>query len=93
MAVLRTVISTLSFYDKQTNEEHYASHINKVIAPCKQKYYSSYFCSSACWEKMIQPPTGRSLAYKFLYMLHGEEPTTNAVGVLDKAFILHADYK
>ena len=44
------------------------------------------------WNR-LQPIPGKSIAYNFLYTLHGKEPDPETVRALDVALILHADHE
>lgn len=103
MAVLRTVISTLSFSDKQADDtesdkqaddtEHEAN-LNKAIRLQAQlPMVVTAFARMRAGQQPIAPQPGRSIAYNFLYMLTGEQPPSLAVSVMDKALILHADHE
>ncbi|MFD2671646.1 citrate synthase [Marinicrinis sediminis] len=94
MAALRSIVSTLSLYDEEANEMSDEANIRKAIRLQAQlPTIVAAFARLREGQEPIQPKQGASIAYNFLYMLTGEEPTDIAVEAMDKALILHADHE
>jgi citrate synthase len=94
MAILRTVVSALAFYDAnpdgRTPENLQRISIQLVAqAPT----------IVAAWERMrkglepLAPRPDLDYAGNFLYMMSGKVPDQLAARVLDEAFIMHADHE
>lgn len=94
MAVLRTVLSVLALYDKQADDEGYEANINKAVRLQAQlPAVVAAFARIRAGNDPISLQPGHCLAYNFLYMLTGEEPSPLSVAVMDKVLILHADHE
>lgn len=94
MAVLRTAISALALYDEHANDTGHDANINKAIALQAQlPTVVAAFARIRAGKEPIPPKAGHSIAYNFLYMLSGEEPSASAVSAMDKALVLHADHE
>ncbi|EPY14913.1 MULTISPECIES: citrate synthase [Paenibacillus] len=94
MAVLRTAISALALYDEQANDTGHDANVHKAIALQAQlPTVVAAFARVRAGKEPISPKPGHSIAYNFLYMLTGEEPSDSAVSAMDKALVLHADHE
>jgi len=93
MAVLRTCVSLLSFYDKEAEINNEKTNRKKAI-----RLVSRIPTIIAMWERIkkgksiIQPNNKLDHASNFLYMLFGKKPDFASSYVFDKWLILHADH-
>lgn len=95
MEILRTVVSSLSFYD--TTDQAAVDHDSNV----KKSFHltSQIAMIVAMYDRIrkglqvIGPEKSLSHAGNFLWMLTGEEPSATATRALDVALILHADHE
>lgn len=94
MAVLRTAVSALAFYDADADDTSRESNQAKAI-----KLQSQIPTIIAAYARIregkepVAPLHDVSIAHNFLYMLTGEEPAEIAISALDKALVLHADHE
>lgn len=95
MDVLRTSVSALGFYDKET--AHKTDRENAVKAAIKLTAQFSTVVTA--WERIRQgkepvaPLADQNIATNFLYMLRGEMPEADEVKIFDICLILHADHE
>jgi len=94
MAVLRTAVSFLSFYDTQADDNTEESNLRKGI-----RIVSSIPTIVATFDRIrngkepIAPKKDLSLAGNFIYMLSGKQPSPSAERALDMYLILLADHE
>jgi citrate synthase len=94
MEVLRTVVSALSFYDKDAEAMDHDANVRKAIRLTSQIAMIVASYDRIRKGKSVTPPdTSLSHAANFLLMLNGEKPTPTAEKALDVALILHADHE
>ncbi len=94
MAVLRTAISALAFYDVEEADMSPAANVRKAIR--LQAQVGTVIAAFDRIRKGLEPlaPLGKgTLAENFLYMLTGKAPEEIAVKALDQALVLHADHE
>ncbi|MCD9188909.1 MAG: citrate synthase [Pyrinomonadaceae bacterium] len=95
MDVLRTTISALGFYDKET--AHKTDRENAVKAAIKLT--AQFPTVVTAWERIregkevVAPLADQNIATNFLYMLRGEMPEADEVKIFDICLILHADHE
>lgn len=95
MDVLRTSVSALGFYDKET--AHKTDRENAVKAAIKLT--AQFPTVVTAWERIRQgkevvaPLPDQNIATNFLYMLRGEMPEADEVKIFDICLILHADHE
>lgn len=95
MDVLRTSVSALGFYDKET--AHKTDRENAVKAAIKLT--AQFPTVVTAWERIRQgkevvaPLADQNIATNFLYMLRGEMPEADEVKIFDICLILHADHE
>lgn len=95
MDVLRTSISALGFYDKET--AHKTDRERAVKAAIKLT--AQFPTVVTAWERIRQgkevvaPLPDQNIATNFLYMLRGEMPEADEVKIFDICLILHADHE
>ena len=94
MAWLRTAVSTMGLWDADANDmEEAANHRKAVRLSAKMATLVAAFERIRNGQDVVQPKADKSVAWNFLYMLKGEEPTTEMVKVFDTCLILHADHE
>ncbi|MCB1024635.1 MAG: citrate synthase [Acidobacteria bacterium] len=93
MDVLRTVVSTLAFYDKEGTKTDIPNATQAAI-----KLTAQFPTIMAAWERIrndnepVNPDTSLDIAENFLYMMRGEKPNPSEAKMLDVCLILHADH-
>ena len=93
MQVLRTGVSMLGLYDNRGDDQNYELNEQRAIAICAQvPLIVAYFHRAR--QGLDLPPVREDLseAAHFLYLINGEEPSSDATKTLDVAYILHADH-
>jgi len=94
MDVLRTMVSTLSFFDPEEKSNDREANIHKAI-----RLTSQIAMIVAAYDRIrkglpvVEPDRSLSHAANFLLMLTGEYPSQTAERALDIALILHADHE
>lgn len=94
MDFLHAVVAGLSLHDPDANVLTWEANIRKAI-----RLTGRLGTIVAAYDRVrngqwpLQPLPGRSLAWNFLYMLHGKEPSPRRVRQLDTCLILHADHE
>jgi citrate synthase len=94
MEVLRTAVSSLGHWDPDSGNTRLDACLRKA-----QRLTERIPLLIAAHQRLregkepINPMDGKSIAYNFLYTLHGEEPNPTMVKALDVALILHADHE
>ena len=93
MAVLRTAVSALSFFDNHTEESTHESNYNNAIRlTARIPTILAAFARLRKGLEPVAPLDTHSTAYNFLYMLNNEAPGEKAEATMDTALILHADH-
>lgn len=93
MDVLRTCVSTLSFYDKEGRNTDIESAKSAAV-----KLTAAFPTIVAAWERIrnghepVPPDPTVDIAENFLYMMRGEKPDPSEARMLDVCLILHADH-
>lgn len=94
MDVLRTMVSTLSFFDPEEKNNDRESNIHKSIRLTSQiPMIVAAYDRIRKGKPVIGPDRSLSHAANFLLMLNGEYPSKTAERALDIALILHADHE
>src|SRR5215472_4191951 len=94
MDVLRTTISTLSFYDPEEKNNHREANIHKTIRLTAQlPMIVAAYDRIRRGLDVVEPDRSLSHAANFLLMLTGKHPSKTAERALDIALILHADHE
>lgn len=95
MDVLRTTVSALAFFDKESAHKTDREHAVKASI----KLTAQFPALVAAWERIRQgkdivaPLSDQSIAYNFMYQLKGETPDPEEVHMMDVCLILHADHE
>ncbi len=93
MEVLRTVVSALSLYDPEANDNSKKANLNKAIKlTAKLPTITAAFARVKNNKKPIPPKKGLSHSGNFLYMLTGKKPDKISERIFDICLILHADH-
>ncbi|MCE2504048.1 MAG: citrate synthase [Chlorobi bacterium] len=93
MAALRGVFSTLGYYDDESEDNSGEANRRKAIRLiAKTPIAVTTFQRSRNGQEPLMPKSGKSIAWNFLYMLFGEEPSDAKVELMDTVLILHADH-
>ncbi|MEZ5848704.1 MAG: citrate/2-methylcitrate synthase [Geminicoccaceae bacterium] len=93
MDVLRTAVSALSAFDPDTSDNSVEANLRKGIRLTSQ--VPAIVCAHEHirnGREPVAPDPDLSHAGNFLWMLKGEKPSANAVDLMDKDLILHAEH-
>ena len=94
MDVLRTAVSSLSFFDPDARSNDHDANIRKSIRLTSQiAMIVAAYDRIRKGKPVVQPDRSLSHAANFLLMLNGERPSETAERALDIALILHADHE
>ena len=94
MDMLRTLVSTLSYYDPECNKNDHDANVNKSIRLTSQiSMLVANYDRIRKGKPLVEPDRSLSHAGNFLLMLNGTTPTATAERALDIALILHADHE
>lgn len=94
MDMLRTLVSTLSYYDPENAQNDHDANVNKAIRLTSQiSMLVANYDRIRKGKPLVEPDRSLSHAANFLLMLNGEAPTATAERALDIALILHADHE
>ena len=94
MDVLRTAVSSLSFFDPDARNSDHEANIRKSIRLTSQiAMIVAAYDRIRKGKPVVQPDRSLSHAANFLLMLNGEKPSETAERALDIALILHADHE
>lgn len=94
MAWLRTAVSTMGLWDADANDMSEEANNRKAIRlSAKMATLVATFQRLRTGKDLVEPKSDKSVAWNFLYMLNGEEPTADMVKVFDTCLILHADHE
>jgi 2-methylcitrate synthase len=94
MEMLRTVVSALSLYDPDGDDNSLEANARKAIRlTAKFPIIVTTFQRVRNGLDPVHPQKELSLAGNFLYTLNGEEPDEVATRTMDVAFVLHADHE
>ncbi len=94
MDVVRTMVSTLSFFDPEEKANDLQANIHKAIRLTSQiAMVVAAYDRIRKGKNVIEPDRSLSHAGNFLWMLNGTPPSATAERALDIALILHADHE
>ncbi len=94
MAWLRTAVSTMGLWDADANDmSDEANHRKAIRLSAKMATLVATFCRLRAGKDLVAPKADKSIAWNFLYMLNGSEPSTDMVKVFDTCLLLHADHE
>jgi len=93
MDALRTAVSALSGFDPDRNDNSTEATIRKGLRLTSQvPSIVMAHHNIRRGKDPIKPSTTLSHAGNFLYMMDGNEPSGQAMNLMDKDFVLHADH-
>ncbi len=93
MDALRTAVSALASFDKDRNDNSKEATIrkgNRLTSQVPSIVMAHHNIRQG--KDPIKPSTSLNHAGNFLYMLNGDEPSADAMALMDKDFVLHADH-
>ncbi len=94
MDVLRTMVSSLAFFDPEERANDAGANLRKSIRLTSQlAMIVANYDRIRKGKPLIEPDRSLSHAGNFLLMLNGELPSETATRALDIALILHADHE
>jgi citrate synthase len=94
MAMLRTAVSALAFYDPLAEEmSEDANHRKAVGLLAKFPTLVAAMQRIRSGQEPVAPDSSLGEACNFLYMLNGQPPTDLAAHIMDVALVLHADHE
>lgn len=94
MAVVRTLVSALSFYDTDVEDLSREATIEKGIRLMAQiPLIIAYYDAHRNGRPYVEPKAELGHAANFLYMLLGKEQDERVVKMFDAALTLHADHE
>jgi len=94
MDVLRTMVSSLAFFDPEERANDAGANLRKSIRLISQlAMIVANYDRIRKGKPLIEPDRSLSHAGNFLLMLNGELPSETATRALDIALILHADHE
>ena len=93
MDVLRTIVSMLASFDEDRYDNSVEATIRKGIRLTAQvPTIVMAHHNIRNNRNPIEPDNNLNHAGNFLYMLEGKKPSQNAINLMDKDFVLHADH-
>ncbi len=94
MEVLRTVVSALSLYDADEQDNSHDANVRKSFRLTSQiAMVVAAYDRIRKGKPVVEPDPSLTHAANFLWMLNGEKPSSTAEHALDVALILHADHE
>jgi len=94
MEVLRTSVSSLGHWDPDSGNTRLDACLRKAIRLTERiPQLVTAHQRLRQGQEPVHPVPGKSIAYNFLYTLHGEEPPEEWVHAFDVSLILHADHE
>ena len=94
MAWLRTAVSLMSHWDKDANDNSVEANMRKAVRlTAKMGSIVCAFEAIRNKREILNPVSGKSIAWNFMRMLKGTEPDPELVKVFDTCLILHADHE
>ncbi len=94
MEALRCLISVLSLYDPEANDNSPEADLRKAIRlTSKVATISANMQRIWLGQPFMNPSKEFSYSENFLYMLHGKKPSQDDARILDTCLILHADHE
>jgi len=94
MDVLRTMVSTLSFFDPEEKSNDREANLHKAIRLTSQiAMIVAAYDRIRKGKPVVEPDSSLSHAANFLLMMTGKHPSKTAERALDIALILHADHE
>lgn len=93
MDYLKAAVSVQSFFDPEVNSNEVHANERKAFRLlAKMGPIVANFERLRQGKDFIEPKSDHSIAWNFLYILTGEEPSEKHVKIFDTALVLHADH-
>jgi citrate synthase len=93
MAILRTAVSALGFFDPDAEDNTREANLRKAVRLTGQCVtLTAAIDRIRNGREPLAPKESLSLAANFLYLLNGEEPDALATRIVDAALTLHAEH-
>ncbi len=94
MEVLRTAVSSLSFYDADEKDNTHDANVRKSYNLTAQfAMIVAIYDRLRKGKEVIPPDRSLNHAANFLWMLNGVRPSQTAVRTMDMALVLHAEHE
>jgi len=94
MAWLRTAVSMLALWDPESQSTDLAAQRRVAVRlTAKMGPLVALFDRTRAGKAYVPPRSDKSLAWNFLYMLKGTEPTEGMAKDFDTCLVLHADHE
>lgn len=94
MAWLRTAVSLLAHWDKDANDNGPEANQRKALRLTAQMgTLVTAFEAIRNNRELLTPKADKSVAWNFMYMLKGTEPTAEMTKLFDTCLVLHADHE
>ena len=94
MAWLRSAVSSLSLWDPKAQSDDDSDRKDVAVSlMAKMPSLVAFFHRKREGKDYVQPKTGKSMAWNFLWMMKGEDPIDEEVKVMDACLTLHADHE
>lgn len=94
MAWLRSAVSALAHWDSDAQDDSKEANLRVGIRlTAKMGTLVAAFHRIRTGQNILEPKADKSIAWNFLYMLNGSEPSENMVKVMDTCLVLHADHE
>ena len=93
MVMLRSGVSDLALYDKETEDNSIeANHRKAVRLVARTSAIIAGFFRIYNKKSLVAPDPTKGIAYNFLKMFNGREPTPEEVEAMELMYVLHADH-
>lgn len=94
MEALRNTIGSLSLEDGEANDNSHDANVRKAVRLiARTPLIVAAINRVQAGQDYIEPKPGRSIAWNFMWMMFGTEPSAEHVKMIDTALILHADHE
>jgi citrate synthase len=94
MAWLQAAVASIGLWDEDSNKmDDQANHRKAIRLTSKMATLVATFHRFREGKDLVQPKADKSIAWNFLYMLKGTEPSVEMVKVFDTCLIIHADHE
>lgn len=94
MAWLRTAVSLMGHWDADANDNSPEANKRKAVRlTAKMGSLVCAYENIRNGKDVVQPVAGKSMAWNFMYMLKGTEPSAEVVKIFDTCLVLHADHE
>jgi len=93
MHAIRTAVSALGCFDPEAdNDSMDENRLKALRLIARIPIITAYFHRHRQGKSLLPPEPSLGEAANFLYLIDGEEPSTEKVNTLDMCYVLHADH-